>query len=58
MIFEEVGIVKFDVGIFVYVLECMGNLIKSWVLMVGDNLYFDILGGLNFGIEICWFNVY
>ena len=29
---------------------------KSTILMVGDNLSSDIKGGLNFGIDTCWYN--
>jgi putative hydrolase of the HAD superfamily len=29
---------------------------KSKVLMVGDSLTSDIQGGINFGIDTCWFN--
>ena len=30
---------------------------KNKVLMIGDNLESDILGGNNFGIDTCWFNL-
>ena len=29
---------------------------KSKMLMVGDGLKTDILGGINYGIDTCWFN--
>ncbi len=29
---------------------------KSKVLMVGDSLTSDIQGGINFGIDTCWYN--
>ncbi|MEZ9232871.1 pyrimidine 5'-nucleotidase [Vibrio amylolyticus] len=56
VISEEVGIAKPDQGIFAHALERMNQPCKSKVLMVGDNLHSDILGGLNFGIETCWLN--
>ncbi|MGF1718794.1 pyrimidine 5'-nucleotidase [Vibrio kyushuensis] len=56
VISEEVGMAKPDLGIFSHALERMGNPCKSKVLMVGDNLHSDIVGGINFGIETCWLN--
>jgi len=29
---------------------------KSKMLMVGDGLKSDILGGINYGIDTCWYN--
>ncbi|MDF2152567.1 pyrimidine 5'-nucleotidase [Vibrio sp. CAU 1672] len=58
VISEQVGVAKPDLGIFSYALEQMGNPCKSRVLMVGDNLHSDILGGNNFGIETCWLNAH
>lgn len=29
---------------------------KDQMLIVGDSLYSDILGGINTGIDTCWFN--
>ena len=31
---------------------------KSSVLIIGDNLSSDILGGINSGIDTCWVNLY
>ncbi|WGV98393.1 pyrimidine 5'-nucleotidase [Vibrio sp. YMD68] len=56
VISEEVGVAKPDGDIFAHAMEKMGNPCKSKVLMVGDNLHSDIVGGLNFGIETCWLN--
>lgn len=56
VISEEVGTAKPDVAIFEHALERVGNPCKTRVLMVGDNLHSDILGGINFGIETCWLN--
>ncbi|MDN3611459.1 pyrimidine 5'-nucleotidase [Vibrio ostreicida] len=56
IISEQVGVAKPDAGIFSYALEKMGYPDKSKVLMVGDNPYSDILGGLNFGFDTCWLN--
>ncbi|NVD08968.1 pyrimidine 5'-nucleotidase [Vibrio sp. JPW-9-11-11] len=56
IISEQVGVAKPDQAIFSHALEKMGQPCKSKVLMVGDNQYSDILGGINFGIETCWLN--
>lgn len=56
---EEVGIPKPQKGIFEAALEKMqtfGFIDRSQVLMVGDGLYSDIAGGINAGIDTCWFN--
>ncbi|MCA9918126.1 MAG: HAD hydrolase-like protein, partial [Anaerolineales bacterium] len=29
---------------------------KQEVLIIGDSLSSDILGGINYGIDTCWFN--
>jgi 2-haloacid dehalogenase len=34
----------------------MGHPARSEVLIVGDSLTSDILGGHNYGIDTCWFN--
>lgn len=56
VISEEVGITKPHTGIFHHALEKMGQPDKQQVLMVGDNLHTDILGGLNAGLNTCWYN--
>ncbi|ELS0753501.1 pyrimidine 5'-nucleotidase [Vibrio vulnificus] len=54
VISEQVGVAKPDLAIFDHALQVAGLPCKSKILMVGDNLHSDILGGLNFGIETCW----
>ncbi|MGC7588939.1 pyrimidine 5'-nucleotidase [Bisgaard Taxon 46] len=51
---EEVGIAKPDPRIFEYSLELAKVKDRSQVLMVGDNLDSDILGGHNANIDTCW----
>lgn len=53
---EDVGVAKPDQRIFDYAFEKMGEIDKSKVLMVGDTLASDILGGNRSGIDTCWFN--
>lgn len=56
VISEQVGVAKPDAGIFDYTMEKIGQPCKSKVLMVGDNLHSDVLGGVNYGIDTCWLN--
>ncbi|AME09956.1 MULTISPECIES: YjjG family noncanonical pyrimidine nucleotidase [Gemella] len=53
---EELGYKKPDKEFFEKVFEIIGSKNKSEVLMIGDNLVSDILGGNNFGIDTCWIN--
>ncbi len=56
IISEEVGLAKPDPAIFQLVFDKLDFTDKSKALMIGDNLSSDILGGINFGIDTCWFN--
>ena len=56
VISEEVGIAKPDPAIFDLAFHRIGRPAKERVLMVGDNLGSDIQGGVNHGIDTCWFN--
>ena len=42
--------------LFEHALRDLGITNKSRVLMVGDDLLADIKGGLNAGVDTCWFN--
>ena len=56
IISEQVGVAKPDSGIFDYAMDKMGQPDRKKVLMVGDNLHSDIVGGINYGIDTCWLN--
>jgi putative hydrolase of the HAD superfamily len=56
IISDEVGVAKPNKKIFEIALENMSIKDKSTVLMVGDNLSSDIKGGIDFGIDTCWYN--
>lgn len=56
IISEEVGFAKPDKGIYDLCFSRMNNPDKREVLIIGDNLGSDILGGMNYGIDTCWFN--
>lgn len=56
VISEEIQVSKPNPKIFEYALNNMNHTDKRNVLMVGDSLTSDIQGGINFGIDTCWFN--
>ena len=56
VISEDVGIAKPDPEIFNITFEKMELTQKNEVLMIGDSLSSDILGGINAGIDTCWIN--
>lgn len=56
VISEAVKVSKPDPRIFELALENMKHADKSKVLMVGDSLVTDIQGGINAGIDTCWYN--
>ena len=53
---EEVGVAKPHPDIFNHAISNMGNPLRKNVLMVGDNLHSDIIGGNQAGFDTCWFN--
>ncbi|WP_352420160.1 YjjG family noncanonical pyrimidine nucleotidase [Proteiniborus sp.] len=56
VISEEVRVAKPDPRIFELALNNINCTDKSKVLVVGDSLTSDMQGGINFGIDTCWFN--
>lgn len=56
IISELVGVAKPHPKIFQQALSEMGNPEKHQVLMVGDTLESDILGGSRVGLDTCWLN--
>lgn len=56
IISEEVGSAKPHKEIFDIAFNMMHNPEKKDVLIIGDNLTSDIAGGINYGIDTCWFN--
>ena len=52
---DEIGVAKPDVQFFEHTYTTIINPpAKSKVLVIGDNLMSDILGGNNFGVDTCW----
>ena len=56
IISEEAGVAKPDTRIFDVAFAKMGKPNKTEVLIIGDSLTSDIQGGVNYGIDTCWFN--
>lgn len=56
VISEEVGAAKPSKDIFEYAVKDYKEIDKSQILMVGDSMRSDILGGINYGIDTCWYN--
>ncbi|MDR5588054.1 YjjG family noncanonical pyrimidine nucleotidase [Clostridium aquiflavi] len=56
VISEEILLSKPNPKIFEHTLKNIKHTDKSKVLMVGDSLTSDIQGGINFGIDTCWYN--
>jgi len=56
IISEETGFQKPDRRIFDYAFSKLGLTEKASALMVGDSLTSDMQGGINYGIDTCWFN--
>ena len=52
----EIGLAKPDRAIFDHAFARIGDPPRDRVLMVGDNLGSDILGGVNAGLDTCWYN--
>ncbi|QBF83443.1 dUMP phosphatase [Shewanella maritima] len=56
VISEQVGAAKPDKKIFRHAQSLMGEVEPEQVLMVGDNLHSDIIGGQQAGMQTCWLN--
>ena len=56
IISEEVGAAKPQTAFFEIASERTGHPAKSDVLIIGDSLTSDIQGGVNYGIDTCWYN--
>lgn len=52
----QIGLAKPDPAIFDFAFDRIDRPAKERVLMIGDNLGSDILGGVNYGLDTCWYN--
>jgi 2-haloacid dehalogenase len=53
---EELGTPKPEIGFFNEVFKKIDNPAKNKVLIIGDSLSSDMWGGIQYGIDTCWFN--
>jgi 2-haloacid dehalogenase len=53
---EEIGAAKPARAYFDAVFNAIGNPPKSEVLIIGDSLTSDMRGGIDYGIDTCWYN--
>ena len=53
---EELGFAKPDKRFFDLVTASVPNFIPKETLVIGDSLSSDIQGGINAGLDTCWFN--
>lgn len=53
---EQIGVAKPDVRVFEHIFKQLNITTKETVLMVGDTLTSDIQGGVNAGVDTCWYN--
>ncbi len=53
---EDTGFQKPHQGIFDYTFNKLKLKDKNQVVIIGDSLTSDIKGGLDYGIDTCWFN--
>jgi putative hydrolase of the HAD superfamily len=56
VISDEIGVSKPSERYFSILFESIGNPPRKDVLMVGDSLTSDIIGGIRFGLDTCWVN--
>src|ERR1700752_5011094 len=56
IISEEIGAAKPQTEFFDIAFHRLGHPLKSDVLIIGDSLTSDIKGGINYGIDTCWYN--
>jgi YjjG family noncanonical pyrimidine nucleotidase len=56
IISEEIGVAKPHAAFFEAASARSGDPLKSEILLIGDSLTSDIRGGVDYGIDTCWFN--
>ncbi|HZK48809.1 MAG TPA: YjjG family noncanonical pyrimidine nucleotidase [Thermoleophilia bacterium] len=53
---DEIGVAKPSAGFFDIAFDAAGAPAKEKVLVIGDSLTSDIQGGIDYGVDTCWFN--
>ena len=52
---QEMGVQKPDKAYYDYIFNSFGDADRAKYLMIGDSLSADIAGGVNAGIDTCWY---
>lgn len=52
---QEMGVQKPDKAYYDYIFAAFGDANRAKYLMIGDSLSADIVGGVNAGIDTCWY---
>jgi len=52
---QEMGVQKPDKAYYDYIFNAFGDADRAKYLMIGDSLSADIAGGVNAGIDTCWY---
>lgn len=55
---DEIGFNKPDRGFFDHVAASIGDFDPERALVIGDSLFSDIRGGMEYNLDTCWLNVY
>lgn len=58
VISDEIGMAKPQKSYFDYTADKIGNPSKDQILVIGDNLNTDIIGGKQYGYDTCWYDYY
>lgn len=53
---EDIGSQKPQIEYYQFIFEKIGSLSHDRILAVGDSLSSDIKGGINAGVDTCWYN--
>jgi len=53
---DEIGVAKPNIAFYDYTFEQINWPDKNKVLKIGDSLNSDIQGGINYGLDTCWYN--
>jgi len=58
VISDAIGVAKPAAAFFDYAFKITGEPMKEDVLVIGDTLTSDIRGGIDYGVDTCWYNYY
>ncbi len=55
---DMIGVAKPEEAFFDHTFELIGMPMREDVLVIGDTLTSDIRGGIDYGVDTCWYNYY